>query len=152
MADISQELSAIKNSVYGKNMRTAIHDAIKKVNEDGGGGGSGGGMSITTLWSNESGSTVGTEYTMSDDINNYDMLYFKCGNTRDVGLSQAYIQTSVLTSLINSGDDVSLECFYFQRNMHMSFNGDKFTVTSSGSPNEPDDYAPKVYQIVGVKF
>lgn len=34
MADISQELSAIKNSVYGKNMRTAIHDAIKKVNED----------------------------------------------------------------------------------------------------------------------
>lgn len=38
MADISQELSAIKNSVYGKNMRTAIHDAIKKVNEDGAGG------------------------------------------------------------------------------------------------------------------
>lgn len=38
MADISRELSQIKNSVYGKNMRTAIHDAIKKVNEDGGGG------------------------------------------------------------------------------------------------------------------
>lgn len=37
MADISQELSQIKNSVYGKNMRTAIHDAIKKVNEDSGG-------------------------------------------------------------------------------------------------------------------
>lgn len=38
MADISQELSQIKNSVYGKTMRTAIHNAIKKVNEDGGGG------------------------------------------------------------------------------------------------------------------
>ncbi len=152
MTDISQELSAIKNSVYGKSMRTAIHDAIKKVNEDGGGGGGSGSMSITTLWSNESGSNVSTEYTMSDDISNYDMLYFKCGNATDVASSHDYIQFSVLPTLINEGDNVSLEGFYFQRYMHMSFNGDKFTVTSSGAPNEPSGYAPKVYQIVGIKF
>jgi hypothetical protein len=56
MADISQELSAIKNSVYGKTMRTAIHDAIKKVNEDGGGGGS----SVKTLTYTGTGSTTNT--------------------------------------------------------------------------------------------
>lgn len=50
MVDISTELAAIKNSVYGKDMRTAIHDAINKVNNDSsGGGGGGGGSSVKTL-------------------------------------------------------------------------------------------------------
>lgn len=39
MADIIAELQTIKNGVYGKDIRMAIHDAIQKVNEDGGGGG-----------------------------------------------------------------------------------------------------------------
>ena len=39
MADIIAELQIIKNGVYGKDIRMAIHDAIQKVNEDGGGGG-----------------------------------------------------------------------------------------------------------------
>ena len=39
MADIIAELQIIKNGVYGKDIRMAIHDALQKVNEDGGGGG-----------------------------------------------------------------------------------------------------------------
>lgn len=41
MADIIAELQTIKNGIYGKDIRMAIHDALLKVNEDGGGGGGG---------------------------------------------------------------------------------------------------------------
>ena len=34
MADIANELQTIATSVYGSEMRTAIHDAIEKVNND----------------------------------------------------------------------------------------------------------------------
>ena len=34
MADISKELSNIANAVYGKDMRSALHDSIQKVNTD----------------------------------------------------------------------------------------------------------------------
>lgn len=34
MADIANELNAISTSIYGHEMRGAIHDAIKKVNDD----------------------------------------------------------------------------------------------------------------------
>ncbi len=34
MADIADELNAISTSIYGREMRGAIHDAIKKVNDD----------------------------------------------------------------------------------------------------------------------
>ena len=34
MADITNELQTIATAVYGSEMRTAIHDAIEKVNDD----------------------------------------------------------------------------------------------------------------------
>ena len=34
MADIKKELNDIKNAVYGKEVRGAIHDGIKKINEE----------------------------------------------------------------------------------------------------------------------
>lgn len=37
MADISELLLTIKNAVYGEDMRTAIHDALNKINLEGGG-------------------------------------------------------------------------------------------------------------------
>lgn len=39
MADIIAELQTIKNGIYGEDIRMAIHDALKKINEDGGGTG-----------------------------------------------------------------------------------------------------------------
>lgn len=49
MADIIAELQIIKNGIYGKDIRMAIHDAIQKVNEDGGGGSSSIGVDIASL-------------------------------------------------------------------------------------------------------
>mgnify|MGYP001374540632 CR=1 FL=1 len=34
MADIKKELNAIKNAVYGREVRSSIHDGIKKINEE----------------------------------------------------------------------------------------------------------------------
>ena len=34
MADIEKELNAIKNAVYGREVRGAIHDGIKKINDE----------------------------------------------------------------------------------------------------------------------
>src|SRR5690606_36676115 len=34
MADIEKELNDIKNAVYGREVRGAIHDGIKKINEE----------------------------------------------------------------------------------------------------------------------
>ena len=49
MADIIAELQIIKNGIYGKDIRMAIHDAIQKVNEDGGGGGGPSPVNVSTL-------------------------------------------------------------------------------------------------------
>ena len=149
MADISQELSAIKNSVYGKNMRTAIHDAIKKVNEDGSGGGSG--ATITLLWSSADGAVTGTEYSLADSINNYDVIYMKIGTDTDIATSQGYNYTSFLTTLYTTGEEVAWEGF-LQRYLHVTFNENKFTQTMSGATNEQTGYSPKVRAIVGIKF
>ena len=35
MADISELLLTIKNAVYGEDMRTAIHNALEKINIEG---------------------------------------------------------------------------------------------------------------------
>ena len=34
MANISSLLDIIKNSIYGRDMRSALHDSIEAVNED----------------------------------------------------------------------------------------------------------------------
>ena len=34
MADISNELITISDDIYGKNVKEAIHDGLRKVNED----------------------------------------------------------------------------------------------------------------------
>src|SRR5690625_2699058 len=34
MADIKKELNDIKNAVYGREVRSSIHDGIKKINEE----------------------------------------------------------------------------------------------------------------------
>lgn len=64
MADISQELSQIKNSVYGKTMRTAIHDAIKKVNEDG----SSSELLKTITWTGSGSTTKTISFTETPSI------------------------------------------------------------------------------------
>lgn len=64
MADISQELSQIKNSVYGKTMRTAIHDAIEKVNNDI----SGAGLLKTVAWTGAGSTTRSISFPETPSI------------------------------------------------------------------------------------
>lgn len=152
MADISTELAVIANAVHGKDMRTAIHDAIQKVNNNsGGGGGGGGGMSTTTLWSSNDGTTVGTTYDLSDDISNYDILWLKTGNPADISNFNKYEQASILVSLIYSSETVGIASYY-KRGMEISFTGSTFQVTRSYAIDESSNVVPKVYAIVGVKF
>lgn len=148
MADISTELAVIANAVHGKDMRTAIHDAIQKVNNNGGGGG--GSATITTLWSSNDGTTVGTTYDLSDDISNYDILWLKTGTPTDVSNLNQYNQTSIMVSLIGTSS-IGIDG-YFKRSMQISFSGTTFQVVRSSSEQESSGYNPKVYAIVGVKF
>lgn len=60
MADIIAELQTIKNGIYGKDIRMAIHDALQKVNEDGGGGGGGGSLSVNVAHLAAYGTIEGT--------------------------------------------------------------------------------------------
>lgn len=115
-------------------------------------GSGGGSATIDTLWSDSNGATVGTEYTMSGNINDYDVIYLKLGNISDIGQNRSYVQYSFLPSLTGAGEDAAVECFYFKRNIHISFNGDKFTVTSSEAANESAGYAPVLWHIVGIKY
>lgn len=148
MADISRELSQIKNSVYGKNMRTAIHDAIKKVNEDGGGGG---GATIDTLWSDSNGATVGTAYTMAGNINDYDIVYVKISTVPDVQDLGVYTQNSFLPSLIGTTGKISFQGLYGTRVIVADFSpGTSFTVISNNG--ETSNQKPTIYGIIGIKY
>lgn len=49
--DISEELFTIKNSIYGSDMRQAIHDALEKLSNSSGGG-SGVSTSMALVYSN----------------------------------------------------------------------------------------------------
>ena len=110
------------------------------------------GSIIDTLWSSSEGAVVGTEYTMSGNINNYDIIYLKLGNRNDISNTKSYIQCSFLPSLTGEGEDTAVECFYFKRNHHISFNGEKFTVTSSEAEQENSGYAPVLWEIVGIRL
>lgn len=102
------------------------------------------------LWNDSNGATVGTEYTMSGDINDYDAIYLKISTTNDISLNNTFATTSFLTRFYSTDQGVEWQGYY-QRALTAKFDGDKFTqiisVTSEGA-----GYAPKIYQIIGVKF
>lgn len=110
------------------------------------------GSIIDTLWSSNSGATVGTEYTMTGNINDYDAIYVKTGDVKDISEDNSYIQSSFLPSLIKDSEHLTLECYYYQRFMQISFNANKFTVVKAGANGEKSEYTPILWEIVGIKF
>lgn len=111
----------------------------------------GAGATITTLWSSTEGAVTGTEYTLDDSINNYDVIYLKIGTRNDIQTRQGYDYTSFLTSLYTTGEEVKWEG-YFQRYLNVTFNGNKFTQTISEASNEDLGYRPTIRAIVGIKY
>ena len=110
------------------------------------------GSIIDTLWSDSNGATVGTEYTMTGNINDYDAIYVKTGDVKDISDDNSYIQSSFLPSLIKDSEHLTLECYYYQRFMQISFNANKFTVVKAGANGEKSGYTPILWEIVGIKF
>lgn len=113
-------------------------------------GSGGGGATITQLWSSATGAVVSTEYTLSDSINNYDAIYLKISTTNDISLNNTFATTSFLTRFYSTDQGVEWQGYY-QRALTAKFDGDKFTQIISVS-SEGAGYAPKIYQIIGVKY
>jgi hypothetical protein len=112
----------------------------------------GGGATIDTLWSDSSGATVGTEYTMTGDVNGYDVVYLKCGNSDDITTNNDYVQTSFMPALIGQNENLSVECFYFKRYLRVTFANNKFTVLNSAATDESGNVKPTIFSIVGIKY
>lgn len=110
------------------------------------------GSIIDTLWSSSSGANVETEYTMTGNVDDYDIVYVKAGTVADISSDNSYIQSSFLPSLIKESEHLTLECFYHQRYMQLDFNGDKFTVVKAGAYGESSNYIPTLYEVVGIKL
>lgn len=115
-------------------------------------GASGGGATIGTLWSDSSGATVGTEYTMTGDVNGYDVVYLKCGNSDDITTNNDYVQTSFMPALIGQNENLSVECFYFKRYLRVAFANNKFTVLNSAATDESRNVKPTIFSIIGIKY
>lgn len=109
------------------------------------------GSIIDTLWSSSSGATVGTEYTMDGNINDYDLVCVKIGTPNDIQQSNLYTQLTFAVAGYISGERISWEGF-LRCYCHMSFSGDKFTLVASDAENENSGYKPTVYEIIGIKF
>lgn len=112
--------------------------------------GGGSGATITSLWSLATGAVVNTEYALNDSINNYDAIYLKISTDNDISLSNTFATTSFLTAFYDITQAVEWQGF-LQRALTAKFNGNKFTQIVSTS-TEGFAYAPKIYQIIGVKF
>lgn len=116
------------------------------------GSGSGGGCAtIDTLWSDSNGATVGTEYTMTGSIDNYDIVVLKVSDPGDVSLFNAYEQYPFAVSMIGTGEQINCLGYGF-RYLSASIHSNKFTVTRAGTSGEDDQYIPKLWQIVGIKY
>lgn len=109
------------------------------------------GSIIDTLWSDSNGATVGTEYTMDGNINDYDVVVLKVSVPGDVSRYNSYGQYPFVVSMI--GADEQLNCLgYGFRYFTVSIHGNTFTVTRAGTSGEDDQSIPKLWQIVGIKF
>lgn len=113
--------------------------------------GSGGSATITTLWSDSNGAQLNIVNTLTQSINDFDVIYLKCGNPTDISVNNNYSQISFIPAILNSGEKISGE-FYKERYFQASFSGNTFTITSQGAVGEASGYTPTIYNVVGVKF
>lgn len=116
------------------------------------GSGSGGGrVTINTLWSDSSGATVGTEYTMTGSIDDYDMIVLKVSDPGDVSQFGSYEQYPFVVSMIGANEQLNCLGYGF-RYFTVSIHGNTFTVSRAGTSGEGNEFIPKLWQIVGIKF
>lgn len=112
---------------------------------------SSGGATITPLWSDSSGAQVNVVNTLAQSIDDFDVIYLKCGNPTDISVNNNYSNISFMPSMIASGEKISGE-FYKERYFQASFAGNTFTLTARGSVGESGNYDPTIYSVVGIKY
>ena len=115
------------------------------------GGGGGGGVTIDTLWSDSNGATVGTEYTMTGSINDYDEIVLKVACISDINNFNTYDQYSFKVAMIGPGEQIQCTS-YGMRYITTTVSDNKFTVTRSGTANESEKYTPIIWEIIGIKY
>lgn len=115
-------------------------------------GSGGGGATIDTLWSDSNGATVGTEYTMTGRITDYDVIYLKCGNSDDITSNNDYVQTSFMPALIEQNENLSVECFYFKRYFRAEFGNNTFSVLNNASTDESGNVKPTIFKVIGLRY
>ena len=111
----------------------------------------GGGATIDILWSDSSGAAVGTEYTMTRSINDYDEIVLKVANAGNIAGQNSYGQYSFVVDMIGAGEQI--ECTsYGKRYLFARVSDNKITVTEAGATDETSQYTPILWQVVGIKY
>ena len=94
---------------------------------------------------------MGTEYTMTGSINDYDEIVLKVASTADIDAFNTYDQYSFVVAMIGAGEQIQCTS-YGQRYITATVSDNKFTVTRSGATNEKEKYTPVLWEIVGIKY
>ena len=114
------------------------------------GGGGGGGVTKTVLFDNPSGAYTGQDNALTDNYDNYDVLYLNISTPYDVRDGIPAEQKSIIPELLTNGS--ASFSGYYQRNLRITFSGSTFNPTTTSATGEVDGYKPNVYKIIGIKY
>jgi len=113
-------------------------------------GSGGGGVTKTVLFDNPSGAYIGQDNALTDNYDNYDVLYLNISTPYDVRDGIPAEQKSIIPELLTNGS--ALFNGYFQRYLRITFSGSTFNPTTTSASGEVDGYKPNVYKIIGIKY
>lgn len=109
-----------------------------------------GGVTKTVLFDNPSGAYIGQDNALTDNYDNYDVLYLNISTPYDVRDGIPAEQKSIIPELLTNGS-ANFNGFY-QRNLRITFSGSTFNPTTTSASGEVDGYKPNVYKIIGIKY
>lgn len=113
-------------------------------------GSGGGGVTKTVLFDNPRGAYWGQDNALTDNYNNYDVLYLNISTEYDVRDNLPMEQKSIIPELLTNGS-ASFNGYY-QRNLRITFSGSTFNPIYTSASGEVDGYKPNVYKIIGIKY
>lgn len=113
-------------------------------------GSGGGGVTKTVLFDNPSGALFGQDNALTDNYDNYDVLYLNISTPYDVRDGIPAEQKSIIPELLTNGS--ALFNGYYQRYLRITFSGSTFKPIYTSASGEVDGYKPNVYKIIGIKY
>lgn len=107
-------------------------------------------LAFTELWFNDDGTDLNVEYTLSDNINNYTIVFLKICSADDKSQNFGYLWGVYVPSKMQTGETYAWQG-YWKRHMTVEFNGTKMTQTRRGAEGESSSLQPKIYGVYGLK-